>query len=66
MVCPAIDNLTSCKIYTVISFLHAKNMNAADMHCELCMVYSQNIMSERTERQWCRMFEDGLANEYSQ
>jgi hypothetical protein len=46
--CPAIDNPTSRKICAVIRFLHAKNMSAAEIHCELCMVYGQNVMSKRT------------------
>jgi hypothetical protein len=58
--CPAIDNPASCKICAVIHFLHAKNMNAAEIHCELrAAVYGQNVISEGTLRQWCRMFKDG-------
>jgi hypothetical protein len=37
-------------------------MNAAEIHCELCVVYCQNIMSEWTARQWYRMFKDGWPN----
>jgi hypothetical protein len=33
-------------------------MSAAEMHLELCAVYGQNIMSERTVRQWCTVFKD--------
>jgi hypothetical protein len=55
MMCPVIDNLASCEIHTAIHFLHAKNMSAVEIHCELCMVYAQNIMSEGTVRQWCRI-----------
>jgi transposase len=40
-------------------FLHAKNTRAAKIHRELCAVYGQNVMSEGTVRQWCRMFRDG-------
>jgi hypothetical protein len=40
--CPVIDNLASCKISAVIHLLHAKSMNAAEIHHELCAVYSQN------------------------
>jgi hypothetical protein len=61
MMCPAIGN--SCEIRSVIWFLHAKSMSAAEMHRELCKaVYSQNVMSEGTARQWCRMFKDGRTN----
>jgi transposase len=62
MTCPVIDNTASCEILAVIRFLHAKNMNAAEIHRELCMViYGQNV-SEETIRQWCRMFKDGRTN----
>jgi hypothetical protein len=54
MVRPAIDNPASCKIRTVIHFLHVKNVSAAEIHRELCAsVYGQNVMSEETVRQWC-------------
>jgi hypothetical protein len=60
MMCPVIDNPTNCEIHTVICFLHTKNMSAVEMHRELCTaVYSQDVMSEGTVRQWCRMFKDG-------
>jgi hypothetical protein len=49
--CPVIDNPASCKIRTVIRFLHIKNMSSAEIQRELCTVYSQNIMSEGTVRQ---------------
>jgi hypothetical protein len=62
MVCPAIDNLVSCKICTVIHFLHAKNISAEEIHHELCEVYKQNVISEGTVRRWCRMFKDGQTN----
>jgi hypothetical protein len=59
MMCPAIDNPASCKIRTVIHVLHTKNMSGSEIYCELCAVYGQNVMSEGTIRQWCRIFKDG-------
>jgi hypothetical protein len=60
MLCPAIDNPASYEIRAVICFLHAKNTSAAEIHRDLRVtVYGQNVMSEGTVRQWCRMFEDG-------
>jgi hypothetical protein len=52
MTCPVIDNLASCKIsdYPLSS---CKNMSVAEIHHELCAVYSQNVMSDETIRQWC-------------
>jgi hypothetical protein len=60
--CPVIDNPARCKVHVVIHFLHAKNMSAVEIHCELYAVYSQNVMSERTARQWCKMFKAGRTN----
>jgi hypothetical protein len=62
MMCAAINYPTSCEVRTVIRFLHAKQMSAADIHRELCVVYGPNIMSEGSVRQWCRMFRNGRTN----
>jgi hypothetical protein len=63
MMCPAIDNHTSCEIRAVIRFLHAKNTRAAEIHSELCAaVFGQNVISEEALRQWRRMFKDGRTN----
>jgi hypothetical protein len=35
MMCPTIDNPASCEICAVISFLHAKDKSAAEIHREL-------------------------------
>jgi hypothetical protein len=60
MMCPVTNNPASCEIHAVIRFLHSKNMNAVEIHRELCMaVHGQNIISEGTVKQWCRMFKDG-------
>jgi hypothetical protein len=45
--CPAIDNSTSCKIRTVIHFLHAKMMSAVEIHRELFVVSDDLFQSER-------------------
>jgi hypothetical protein len=60
--CRVIDNPASCEICAVIHFLCSKNMSAAEIHRELCVVFGQNVMSEGTVRQWCRMFRDGRTN----
>jgi hypothetical protein len=65
MLCPAIDNPASCEIRTDHRFLHAKNMEAAEIDRELSAVYGQNVMSEEIVRQWCRMFKDGRLNKCS-
>jgi hypothetical protein len=66
MMCPVIDNPTSCEIRAVIRFIHTIRMIAAEIHGELrAAVYGQNVMSEGTVRQWCRVFEEGRANKCS-
>jgi hypothetical protein len=64
----AIANPASCEIRAVIRFLHAKNLSAVEIRCEICAVCGQNtsIMSEGTVRQWCRMFTDGRTNVHDQ
>jgi hypothetical protein len=47
----------------VICFLHAKNNSVAEIYYELCLaVYGQNVMSEGTAKQWCRMLKDWQTN----
>jgi hypothetical protein len=60
--CPVTDNPANSKLCAVIHFLHPKNMSAAEMHRELCVVYSQIVMNGGTVKQWCRMFKDGRTN----
>jgi hypothetical protein len=50
MICHAMDNDASCDIRSIIRFLHAKNMSTAEIHCELCAVYDQNVINEGTVR----------------
>jgi hypothetical protein len=55
MMCPTIDNPTSCEIRAVIRFLRSKNMSAAEVNRELhSAVYGRNVIREGTVRQWCR------------
>jgi hypothetical protein len=61
--CSVIDNHASYEIHALIHFLHAKSMSAAEIHHELCAVCGQNVMSEGTIKQWCRMFKDGWTND---
>jgi hypothetical protein len=55
--CPAVDNPASWDIHAVI---HTKSTSSVEIHSELCaVVYSQNVVSEGTLKQWCRIFKDG-------
>jgi hypothetical protein len=62
MMCLAIDNPGSCEIYTIICLYLAKSLRAVEIHCELWVVYGQNLMSEGTVRLGCRIFIDGRKN----
>jgi hypothetical protein len=54
MVCPAFDNLANCKIVLLLTFIHVKYANVAEIHCDLCAaVYGQKVLSEGSVRQWC-------------
>jgi transposase len=66
MMCPEIDSPASCEIRAVIRFLQAKDMSATEIHHELCTIYEQNVISEETVRQWCRMFKDGRINVHNE
>jgi hypothetical protein len=56
-------NSTSWEIFSVIiCFLHAENKSGTEIHRELCADNGQNVMSEGTVRQWCRMFKEGRTN----
>jgi hypothetical protein len=55
-------NSGSCKICAVIHFPHTKNMSAAEVHHELCVVYVQNVMSEETVRKLCTILKHGQTN----
>jgi hypothetical protein len=58
VICPATYNPSSCEIWAVIPFM-VKKMSAAEIFRELDAVYSQNVISEGTLRQWHRMYKDG-------
>jgi hypothetical protein len=49
----------SYEVRAVIRFLHAEGQSAAEIHCRLCRVYGDNVMSGSCVREWCRKFEDG-------
>jgi hypothetical protein len=62
VMCPVIDNPTSCEICAVVHFLHPRNVRVAEDHSELRVVYGKNVISEGAARQWCRMFKYGGTN----
>jgi transposase len=66
MMRPAIDNPARCEIRAVIRYILAKK-GVAEIDRELiAAVYGQNVMSEGTVRQWCRMFKDRRTNVHNE
>ena len=56
---PLIENPAGCEICSVIRYLSAKGEKAVEIHCNICEVHGQNIMSDGMVRKWVRAFKDG-------
>ena len=48
----------SCEVRPVIRFLHEERQSATEIHCRLCCVYGDSVMSDSRVRKWCRKFRD--------
>lgn len=59
---PPIENPAACEIRSVIRFLCAKEVKAAEIHRQISAVYGQNIMTGGMVRRWVRAFKDGRTN----
>jgi hypothetical protein len=59
---PLIENHADSEIRSVIRYLSAKGVKAVVIHCNICEVYGQNIMSDGMVRKWVRTFKDGRKN----
>ncbi|GFT14403.1 HTH_48 domain-containing protein [Trichonephila clavipes] len=57
-----IDQSADCEIRSVIRFLTAKNVSAAEIHRQISDVYGPNAMSSSKVRKWVRAFKDGREN----
>ncbi|GFV00446.1 histone-lysine N-methyltransferase SETMAR [Trichonephila clavipes] len=57
-----IDQTADCEIRSVIRFLTAKNVSAAEIHRQISDVYGPNVMSSSKVRKWVRAFKDGREN----
>ncbi|GFW11148.1 HTH_48 domain-containing protein [Trichonephila clavipes] len=51
-----------CEIRSVIRFLTAKNVLAAEIHRQISDVYGSNAMSSNKVRKWVRAFKGGREN----
>jgi hypothetical protein len=43
-------------------FLNARNVKPADIHCQICEVYSKSAMSDGMVRKWVTKFNKGRDN----
>ena len=59
---PLINSYAKCEVRSVIRFLTAKGLTAAEIHRQLTEVYGESVMSEGKVRQWCRSFKEGRSN----
>ncbi|GFV88001.1 HTH_48 domain-containing protein [Trichonephila clavipes] len=57
-----IDQPADCEIRSVIRFLTAKNVSAAEIHRQISDVYGPNAMSSSNVRKWVRAFKGGREN----
>ena len=57
-----IESPADCEIRSVIRFLNARNVKPADIHCQICEVYGENVMSDAMVRKWVRKFNEGCDN----
>ncbi|GBO19520.1 hypothetical protein AVEN_272905-1 [Araneus ventricosus] len=59
----SIENLADCEISSVIRFLNAKDVKAAEIHRQISEMDGKNSTSERMVRKWVRAFKDGRTND---
>jgi oligoribonuclease (3'-5' exoribonuclease) len=57
-----IERPADCEIRSVICFLNARNVKPADIHRQICEVYSESAMSDGMVRRWVRQFNEGREN----
>ncbi|GFS85468.1 HTH_48 domain-containing protein [Trichonephila clavipes] len=57
-----IESPAKCEIRSVVHFLTARNMSAADIHRQITEVYGTEAMSDSKVRKWVRKFKDGRTN----
>ena len=57
-----IERPADIEIRSIIRFLNARNMRASGIHCQICEVYGENVMTDGMVRKWVRMFNEGREN----
>jgi len=56
------ENHAACEMRSAIRFLNAKNTKPNEIHCQLCDVYGEHVMSSSAVRRWVRLFNEGREN----
>ncbi|GFV50504.1 HTH_48 domain-containing protein [Trichonephila clavipes] len=57
-----IESPAKCEVRSVIYFLTARNMSAADIHRQITEVYGTETMSDSKGRKWVKKFKDVRTN----
>ncbi|GBM05804.1 hypothetical protein AVEN_279-1 [Araneus ventricosus] len=57
-----IESPAPCEVRSVIRFLSARNLSAADIHWQICEVYGATAMCEGKMRKWFKDFKAGRDN----
>jgi hypothetical protein len=57
-----IESPADCEIRSVIPFFECKKCETADIHCQICKVYGENVMSDGMVRKLVRKFNEGCDN----
>ncbi|GBM74706.1 hypothetical protein AVEN_274842-1 [Araneus ventricosus] len=57
-----IESPAPCEVRSVIRFLSARNLSAADIHRQISEVYGATAMCEDKVRKWVRDFKTGHDN----
>jgi len=61
-----IEGAVDCEMWSVISFLNARNVLPSEIHHQICEVYGDNAMSDGMVRKWVRMFNEGRQNVHNE
>jgi hypothetical protein len=57
-----IKSPANCEIWSVVHFLNARNVKPADIHCQICDVYSEHAMIDGMVRKWYRKYTERRDN----
>ncbi|GBO14370.1 hypothetical protein AVEN_18350-1 [Araneus ventricosus] len=61
-----IESPAPCEVRSVIRFLSARNLSAADIHRQICEIYGATAMCEGKVRKWVRDFKVSRDNAHDE